>query len=111
MAHLVSGWLAAIAFLVAGFVNALGRPAVRRDFVRWGYPAWWCRVTGGLEIVVAILLCLAATRTAGLILGATIIGAAIVTVLRWRDFPHLLPLGAFAALLALAASLPAVGPA
>ena len=80
---------------------------MRRDFVRWGYPAWWCRITGGLEVVVAILVCLPATRIAGLILGVIIIAVATATVLRHRDFSHLMPLGLFAALLALTAGLPA----
>lgn len=106
MLHGIVGWLAAAAFLAAGIVNARGSPAVRRDFVRWGYPAWWCRVTGALEIVIALLVCLPATRTVGLALGAIVIAAAVVTVLRRRDFSHLVPLGVFAVLLVLAAGVP-----
>ena len=83
---------------MAGIVNVGGSPAIRRNFVRWGYPAWWCRVTGGLEIVIAGLISLPATRTPGLILGALVIAAGIVTVVRHRDFSHLVPLSAFTAL-------------
>ncbi|WP_174292662.1 DoxX family protein [Sphingomonas bacterium] len=105
MLHVVASWTAAVAFLVAGAVNLRGSPAVRRDLVRWGYPAWWGGVTGGLEIGIAVLLCLPATRIAGLILGAIVIVVATLTVLRHRDVSHLMPLGTFAVLLGLAAAL------
>ena len=71
------------------------------NLVRWGYPRWWCHLTGALEIVVAVLIALAAGRLIGLILGAAIIGVAILTVLRHCDYSHLVPLGLFAVLLVL----------
>ena len=37
------------AFVVAGVGNSLGRAATQADYVRWGYPAWWCYATGGLS--------------------------------------------------------------
>jgi hypothetical protein len=55
-----------------------------------------------LEIVAAVLIALPGARIVGLALGAVIIAAAVLTVLRHRDFAHLAPLGIFAALLALA---------
>jgi hypothetical protein len=64
-----------------------------------GYPAWWCRVTGGLEMVTALLIALPATRLMGVILGAVIVLVAVVTVVRHRDLSHLAPLGVFATLL------------
>jgi hypothetical protein len=97
-----SVWLTALAFFGAGLFNAIGTPATQRDFVRWGYPAWWCRVTGGLEIATAVLIGWPVTREAGLVLGTIVIAAAILTVLRHRAFSHLTPLGLFVALLALA---------
>lgn len=45
------------------------------------------------------------SRTAGLALGAVVIAAAIAAVLRHREFSHLVPLGVFAALIAIAAIL------
>ncbi len=102
MLHTLSIWLVAAAFLAAGLFNAIGTAATRSDFVRWGYPAWWCRVTGGLEVATALLIALPATREAGLILGAVILAAAGLTVVRRREFAHLAPLGPFVALLALA---------
>lgn len=102
MLHTIAIWLAAAAFVGAGVVNAVGARAQRSSFVRWGYPAWWCRVTGGLEVVTAVLIVWPATRSAGLGLGAMIIAAAVVTVVRHRELSHLAPLGLFVLLLGLA---------
>ena len=99
MLHSVVLWLLVVAFFGAGLFNAIGTRATQDDFASWGYPRWWCRVAGGLEIVSAGLIALSATRDAGMVLGAVIIAAAIVTVLRYREFSHTAPLGLFAALL------------
>ena len=96
------GFLVA-AFFGAGLFNAIGTTATRNSFRRWGYPGWWCRFTGALEILIAILIAFSATRAAGLLLGAVTIAAAILTILRHREWSHLAPLGLFAALLVLAA--------
>ena len=103
MVHTLSLWLLAAAFFGAGIVNALGAAGTRGDFAKWGYPRWWGIATGALEISTAALLALPAGRIAGVALGATIIAAAIVTVLRHRDYQHLLPLSVFVSLIALAA--------
>jgi multisubunit Na+/H+ antiporter MnhB subunit len=102
MLHALSIWVLVAALFGAGLFNAIGTPATQSSFVRWGYPAWWCRLTGGLEIVSAGLIALPGSREAGLILGAVIVAAAVLTVSRRREFSHLAPLGGFVALLALA---------
>ena len=102
MLHVLTIWLPAAGFFGAGLFNAIGTPATRSSFVRWGYPAWWCRVTGGLEMATAVLMALPGSRELGLVLGAGIIAVAILTVLRRREFSHLAPLGLFVALLVLA---------
>ncbi len=94
-------WLLALAFLAAGVVNAAGSAKIRDDFVRWGYPRWWNRVTGGLELLTAALIATPAARIAGLALGAAICVAAVATVVRHRDYGHLAPGVALSALLAL----------
>ena len=104
MLHEVVVWVLVAAFFGAGLFNAIGTRATRDDFARWGYPRWWCRVTGALEIVTAASIALPAGRGAGLALGALVVAGAVVTVLRFREFVHAVPLGAFAALLALAAA-------
>jgi hypothetical protein len=103
MVHAVSIWLLVAVFLGAGLFNAIGAAQTQSDFARWGYPRWWSFVTGGLEIAAAVLIALPVGRIAGLALGAVIIAAAVMTVLRHRDFSHLVPLGAFVAVIALAA--------
>lgn len=104
MVHTLSIWLLVAAFCGAGVFNAIGTPGTKSDFERWGYPGWWHWVTGGLEIISAVLIALPASRIVGLALGALIIAAAVLTVLRHRDFVHLAPLGVFVALIALAAT-------
>jgi len=101
MLHSIVVWLLIAAFFGAGLFNAVGTRATQDDFARWGYPRWWCRVAGGLEIMSAALIALPASRGVGMVLGATIIAAAFATVLRRREFSHTAPLGVFAALLVL----------
>jgi hypothetical protein len=102
MVHALAIWLLAAGFFVAGLINAIGTSATRSDFVRWGYPRWWSSFTGALEMISAGLIALPASRVIGLALGTLIIAAAILTVLRHREFPHLVPLGVFVVLIALA---------
>jgi hypothetical protein len=103
MIHAVSIWLLVAAFFGAGVFNAIGNRATRESFVRWGYPSWWHLVTGGLEILSAILIALPPARDAGLVIGTTIIAAALLTVLRHRDYSDLAPPSLVLALIALAA--------
>ncbi|WP_213991225.1 DoxX family protein [Sodalis sp. dw_96] len=101
MIHAVSVWLLVASFFGAGLVNAIGTVATRSDFARWGYPRWWGRFTGGLEIMSAVLIALPISRMVGLAMGAVIIAAAVLTVLRHRDFMHLVPLSVFIVVIAL----------
>jgi len=101
MVHALSLWLLAAAFLGAGIVNAIGAAGTRDDFVKWGYPRWWGILTGALEISTAALFALPAARIAGIALGTAITAAAILTVLRHRDYRHLPPLGVFVGLIAV----------
>ena len=98
--------LLAVGLLGAGAVNALGAAGTREGFARWGYPRWWGPLTGGLEVAGAALVALPGTRPLGLALAAAIVAAAVLTVLRHREWSHLAPLGVFVALIALAAASP-----
>lgn len=104
MIHLASLCLLVAGLFGAGLYNAIGTAATQGSFVRWGYPRWWSTLTGGLEVASAALIALPASRPIGLALGAAIISAAVLTVLRHREFSHLVPLGIFAALIAMAAT-------
>ena len=106
MLHTAVIWLLIASLLGAGVANMFGGPATRANFARWGYPAWWCRFTGALEVADAILIAVPATRLFALFLGAAIILAALVTIIHHRELSHLLPLGAFVVLLGLTAFLP-----
>jgi DoxX-like protein len=101
MLHILATWSAAAAFFGAGLYNAIGTEPTRSSFARWGFPPWWCRVTGTLEMVVAALIAFPGTLEAGLILGGLIIAAAAWTVVRNREFSHLPPVGLFVSLLVM----------
>ena len=95
MLHTIFIWLVVAGFAGAGLVNAIGPTAQQESFVRWGYPRWWCRSTGLLELATAALVAFPATQTAGLFVGAIIMAAAAFTVVRHREFSHLVPIGIF----------------
>jgi hypothetical protein len=99
MVHVLFIWLLVAAIFGAGAFNAVGTPATQDGFARWGYPRWWGRVTGGLEMASGALIALPASRVFGLALAAVIMAAAVFTVLRHRDFSHLVPLSVFLALI------------
>lgn len=87
--HLLS-WVLAAFFLIGAIGNWFTPSHVRADYIRWGYPDWFHRVTAILELVVAILMIAATSRTWGIALGAAIMLAAIATLLRHREFRHAL---------------------
>jgi uncharacterized membrane protein YphA (DoxX/SURF4 family) len=93
----------AVVFLVAGTINISGRGTVKADFARWGFPAGFNLVCGGLELIGAALLLSPSTRFWGLALLGAIMAGAIFSLLRYREpVSHLAPAFVIAALLALA---------
>jgi uncharacterized membrane protein YphA (DoxX/SURF4 family) len=103
MVQALSIWLLVAGFFGAGLFNAIGTPGTQGDFARWGYPRWWNIFTGGLEMMSAVLIALPVSRSLGLALGVVVIAAAVLTVLRHRDFSHMAPLSVFVALIILVA--------
>lgn len=95
--------LAAAAFLLGAVINASGRRAVQEEFVRYGFPSWWCWITAILEFLTAVLLILRPTFAIGVALGAFIMVAAILAVLKARDFHRIPPPSVFLLLLIIAA--------
>jgi heme A synthase len=95
--------LAAAAFLLGALINASGRKAVQEEFVRYGFPSWWCWITAILEFLTAVLLVLRPTFAIGVALGACVMVAAIIAIIRARDFRHLPPPSVFLLLLIIAA--------
>jgi hypothetical protein len=89
--------LALAAFFVVGFViNTFMVKLVGPEYRRWGYPEWFHLVSGGLELIVALLLPAMATRLFGVALGSAIMLAAIATVVWHREYHRAAPpLGVF----------------
>ncbi|WP_259295101.1 DoxX family protein [Paraburkholderia sp. DHOC27] len=93
--------LVAVLFAIAGVVNLARRDSVKRDFARWGYPAWFPLLCGALELLTAALLPAQQTRVFGLTLASIIMMGALFTLLRNREpLRHLAPALVFAALVA-----------
>jgi hypothetical protein len=98
--------LLAILFAVAGAVNLAGRGAVKRDFARWGYPAWFRLLCGALELLSSALLVAQQTRVVGLTLAGAIMIGALFTLLRNREpLLHLSPALIFSALIVATVAL------
>ena len=92
----------AVLFAVAGVVNLERLSAVKRDFARWGYPAWFPLLCGALEVLSAVLLAGQQTRVFGLALASAIMIGALFTLLRHREpLQHLAPALVFSALIAV----------
>jgi uncharacterized membrane protein YphA (DoxX/SURF4 family) len=89
---LIAAWLPIVLGVVmigAGVANFVGPRSVRDSFARWGYPAGFHRVTGGLEVTAGLLLLIPATSRVGAIGSVAILLAAVVTLVRHRDWKHL----------------------
>jgi uncharacterized membrane protein YphA (DoxX/SURF4 family) len=78
-----------VVMIAAGAVNFAGPKSVRASFVRWGYPAGFFRVSGGLEAIGGLLLLVPATSWAGAIGSVVILVAAVMTLIRSREWGHL----------------------
>ena len=90
----------AVLFAVAGAVNLARPEAVKRDFARWRYPAWFQPLCGALELLSAALLLGQQTRALGLTLASAIMIGALFTLIRNREpFRHLAPALVFSALI------------
>ena len=93
-------------FLAAATINLSGWGTVKADFARWGFPAGFNLVCGGLELVGAALLVLPPTRLWGLVLLGAIMAGALFTLLRNREpLSHLAPAVAIGILVLAAIAL------
>ncbi|MDG2527606.1 DoxX family protein [Caulobacter endophyticus] len=90
-------WVPVLAWLLAGFFvfgavgNLLAPPDIAASYRRWGYPDWFHFVTAILELAAAGLLAWRRARPVGAGLAASVMGAAVLTVLLHRDLGHLPP--------------------
>ena len=96
----------ALVFLGAGGANFAGIGSIRADFVRWGYPAWFHRLCGGLELLGAALVLWPVTRLGGLALLGLVMAAAFFTLARHQEpAGHFMAAIGISALLILAAAI------
>ena len=80
------------AFFALGFViNTFAVKKVGPEYERWGYPDWFQFVSGGLELLVALLLPETVTRPLGIALGGVIMFAAVAIVIYHREHPRAVP--------------------
>jgi uncharacterized membrane protein YphA (DoxX/SURF4 family) len=89
---LIAVWLPialGVVMIGAGLVKLLGPGSVRDSFARWGYPAGFHRVTGGLEVTAGLLLLIPGTSRAGAIGSVIILLVALMMLIRHRDWAHL----------------------
>ena len=84
--------LALAAFFVVGsLINIFAPGSVYDEYLKWGYPRWFHFVTGSLELASAILLIGAPSRLLGSILGATVMFAALATVIIHGEYARAVP--------------------
>lgn len=99
-------WTLTAFFLVGGVGNWVGPKNVRADYISWGYPAWFHRVTAVLELLAGILLAMASVRLWGIALGLVIMTAALITLIKHREYKHAIaPSTVLALLMLLRASI------
>jgi hypothetical protein len=81
-------WALAGFFSLGFVINTFAVKMVDPDYQRWGYPHWFHFVTGGFELLVALLLPATATRPLGLALGCAVMLAAAATVIHHGEYPR-----------------------
>lgn len=87
----ILAWTLAVFFLFGALGNIFASESIAEDYQRWGYPAWFHFVTGGLELLTAVLLAVAATRFWGAALGCVAMFAAAATVIAHGEYAHAIP--------------------
>jgi putative oxidoreductase len=93
--------LTAAAFVMAGYAKLSGQPVMVEEFDQIGMGQWFRYVTGGMEVVSAILLVVPRLSPVGaLLLVCTMIGAVLthLVIIGGSPVPALV-LGCFAALI------------
>lgn len=85
-AFLIWGLLAF--FTLGSAINLVTPDSIAADYARWGYPAWFPRVTGLLEAMAAMLLARQATRRRGAALAGLVMVGALATLLLNGDYGH-----------------------
>lgn len=88
---LYAPYLLALVYLINGSINAVGPKGMRESYERWGYPKGFNYVTATLQITSAVLIIVENTILYGITLGALVLGAAILTLAKSREWSATLP--------------------
>jgi hypothetical protein len=80
-----------LAFGTVGITQFVGIDVVRRAYLRWGYPARIFRLTGGVELLAAILLATSSAHFVGVVLAAGVNFIAVALLLNNREYLLALP--------------------
>lgn len=91
-------WLLALFFVGNGIVNLFNPKPFRDDFERWKLPRWFHLFNGVFQIATGVLLVFAATRWLGFVLAVAVCLGVYGTLVRFREFPHMLPVTILSAL-------------
>ena len=75
-------------FVFAGLLNIFAPVSLVEDYQRWGYPGWFHYATGSLELLSAFLQARRATSKAGVVLAASVMGVAVITLLIYHEWLH-----------------------
>ncbi len=84
-------WALGAFFVVGFFINTFAIKMVGPDYHRWGYPDWFHFLSGGLDLLVAVLMLAPMTRPFGVALGCAIMLVAIATVVYYREYNRAIP--------------------
>ena len=88
---IVTTYALVLTFGAVGMIQFAGIGIVRRAYLRWGYPARIFRLTGGLELLAAILLATSRAHLAGVLLAAAVNFFAVALLLKNRAYLLALP--------------------
>jgi hypothetical protein len=78
-------WLTII-FSVSAAIQLPGPAFVRRAYKRWEFPPKFYRVTGSIELLIALFLTLPQTRIWGVMLAILVIFVAEITLLKNQQY-------------------------
>lgn len=86
-------WLLAIGFALGTWGNLFVSTKAAASYERWGYPSWFHYVTAACELTAAVLLLAARTRLIGAVIGAVIMGTAVISIVVAGEAEHAIPAG------------------
>jgi uncharacterized membrane protein YphA (DoxX/SURF4 family) len=84
-------WAITGIFVASALVNLAAPAFVKEAYARWQLPPKFYRVTGGLELLAALMLASPFTRLWGAFLAAMITFSAVLVLLNHRQYAYSVP--------------------